>query len=137
MSAVGEVPLNWLDEELSLQFVYWVDEWRLVPFPSETTDKVKLNKTKLKLEKCRVKNQCKPPAVVTHVAESSINHTGNELATGDEEGVDSDQLTSLLRGGNLSNIYGNCHRGNAWGGKNILMYTLHEISQSVNCQDKF
>lgn len=47
------------------------------------------------------------------VAESTIDHAGNELATGDEEGVDSDQLTSLVRGGHFSNVYRNCHRGNA------------------------
>ncbi len=51
---------------------------------------------------------------MAHVAESSIDQTGDELASSDEERADSHQLTSLMRGGNLSYVYRNCHRGNAW-----------------------
>lgn len=55
-----------------------------------------------------------PPAVTAQIAESSVDHAGYELAPGDEEGVDSDQLTSEVRGGNFSNVDRNRHGGDAW-----------------------
>lgn len=54
---------------------------------------------------------------MAQIAESPIDHAGNELAAGDEKGVDSYELTSEVRGGNFSNVYRNCHGGNAWQGK--------------------
>lgn len=54
-----------------------------------------------------------PPAVTAQIAESSVDHAGYELAPGDEEGVDSDQLTSEVRGGNFSNVDRNRHGGDA------------------------
>lgn len=53
---------------------------------------------------------------MVHVAEGAIDHAGDELAAGDEEGVDGDQLTPLVMGGHFSNVHRNCHRGNAWKG---------------------
>lgn len=45
------------------------------------------------------------------ITEGTIDQTGNELATSDEEGVDGDELSSLVRWGNFSNVNRNCHGG--------------------------
>lgn len=61
----------------------------------------------------REHQSCVPPAVLSHVAESPINHTGNELATSDKKGIDSDQLTSQVRRGNFCDVHRNSHGSNA------------------------
>lgn len=50
---------------------------------------------------------------MVQIAEGTIDQTGDELATSDEEGVDGDELPSLMRGGNFSNVNRNCHGGDA------------------------
>lgn len=48
------------------------------------------------------------------IAKGTVDQTGDELASSDEEGVDGDELSSLMRGGNFSNVNWNCHGGDAW-----------------------
>lgn len=48
---------------------------------------------------------------MAQITEGTIDQTGDELATSDEEGVDGDELPSLVRGGNFSNVNRNCHGG--------------------------
>ena len=47
-----------------------------------------------------------------HVAEGAINKAGSELSPGDEESVNSHQLTPEVGRRSLSDVYGHCHRGN-------------------------
>lgn len=56
-----------------------------------------------------------PPAVVGQIAKGTVDQTGDELATSDEEGVDGDELPSLMGGGHFSYVNWNCHGGDAWG----------------------
>lgn len=49
---------------------------------------------------------------MAQITEGTIDHTGDKLATSDEEGVDGDELSSLVRGGNFSNVNRNSHGGN-------------------------
>lgn len=48
---------------------------------------------------------------MAQITEGTIDQTGDELATSDEEGVDGDKLPPLVRGGNLSNVNRDCHGG--------------------------
>lgn len=54
-----------------------------------------------------------PPAVSAEVAKSTVDQAGYQLATGDEERVDGDQLASLVGWRNFRNVYGNRHRSNS------------------------
>lgn len=54
-----------------------------------------------------------PPAVMGQITKGTIDHTCDELASSDEEGVDGDELAPLVRGGHFGNVDRNCHGGDA------------------------
>lgn len=58
------------------------------------------------------------------IAEGTVDQTGDELAASDEEGVDGDELSSLMGGGHFSYVDRDCHGGDAWGGDQQKEATL-------------
>lgn len=56
-----------------------------------------------------------PPTILRERAEGTIHHTGEELPARDEQGVDGDKATSEAGWGDLSDVYGHRHGGDACG----------------------